>query len=277
MNPEQYLAALSPVRKVEVGIDPAALELCRAATAAIGVHQPIDQRQLAAILADHPEYTEVVATVVGLSREALRTWLKGRFDTAGWVKLARLRSEELVDALEADFALMQMLNGEMHREWTWADALAYAMGGRHSARGSVAQGRALEDEVEMVLGRLQLTYAPRGRFVGVDNKTAPADFVITDSSGRAHIAVAVKGFDSTGSKLTDARREIEEMAAIREPGQFVFAFVDGLGWKRRQSDLARIIELAESRKIAGVYCRQWIDAFEIQLRDAAVRSSLLSP
>jgi len=46
-------------------------------------------------------------------------------------------------------------------------------------------------------------------------------------------AVAAKGFDSTGSKLTDAVREIEEMADVRQARQFIMAVIDGRGDGRR--------------------------------------------
>lgn len=57
------------------------------------------------------------------------------------------------------------------------------------------------------------------------------------------IAVAAKGFDSTGSKLTDAVREVEEMADIRLPAQYIMVVIDGIGWKSRIGDLRKIYHL----------------------------------
>ncbi len=45
----------------------------------------------------------------------------------------------------------------------------------------------------------------------------------------APIAVAAKGFDSTGSKLTDSVREVEAMADVRLPTQFIMVVIDGIG------------------------------------------------
>ncbi|SHJ51534.1 hypothetical protein SAMN02745244_02682 [Tessaracoccus bendigoensis DSM 12906] len=67
------------------------------------------------------------------------------------------------------------------------------------------------------------------------------------------IAVAAKGFDSTGSKLSDAVREIVEMADARTGGQVALAVVDGIGWKGRLADLKRIWSLWETGDIDGLY------------------------
>jgi hypothetical protein len=80
-----------------------------------------------------------------------------------------------------------------------------------------------------------------------------------------------KGFDSTGSKLTDAVRELEEMAETRLPRQFVFAVVDGMGWLSRRADLRRIHALLESRAINGLYALASIDDFRDDLEAAALR------
>lgn len=79
------------------------------------------------------------------------------------------------------------------------------------------------------------------------------------------IAVAAKGFDSTGSKLSDAVREIEEMADARTGGQIVMAVVDGIGWKGRMADLKRIWSLWNSGEIDGLYTLASLDQFKDDL------------
>lgn len=79
------------------------------------------------------------------------------------------------------------------------------------------------------------------------------------------IAVAAKGFDSTGSKLSDAVREIEEMADARTGRQVVLAVVDGIGWKRRLADLKRIWNLWDSGEIDGLYTLGTLDQFRHDL------------
>lgn len=54
-----------------------------------------------------------------------------------------------------------------------------------------------------------------GAVRGRGGQTAPCDLAIPTGGAGARIVVAAKGFDSTGSKLTDAVREVEEIAERR--------------------------------------------------------------
>lgn len=99
--------------------------------------------------------------------------------------------------------------------------------------------------------------------------------LVVPSRESALIAVAAKGFDSTGSKLTDSVREIEEMAAIRLPRQYVMAVIDGIGWKSRAADLRRIYSLWEREEIDGMYSLASMDRFRADLREAARLRGLL--
>ncbi|ETW24051.1 hypothetical protein MGAST_10660 [Mycobacterium gastri 'Wayne'] len=76
-------------------------------------------------------------------------------------------------------------------------------------------------------------------------------------------------FDSTGSKLTDAVREIEEMADVRLPTQCIMAVIDGIGWKSRQADLRRIHFLWTNKQIDGMYTLSNLDQFRDDLALAA--------
>src|SRR5262249_54209551 len=145
---------------------------------------------------------------------------------------------------------------------------------RRSARRAIARGRKLEDDVEAVVTALGLPYRLRTRFVGRGGRTAPCDLAIPTDGEEAVIVCAVKGFNSTGSKLTDAMREIEEMAEVRGPRQFVYAVVDGIGWLGRQSDLRKIHALAAHRSIDGLFSRAQLDAFRDELQVAAASHDL---
>ena len=217
----------------------------------------------------------VIAAAANLSQERLRTWLQATFGTAGWVALARQRPHELASGLESSHGVVALLQAQAQRTWTWADVLARTMSSRQRAGSAVMQGRALEDAVEAVLTTLGLSFTARGRFTGTASRTAPVDFAVPAAGDSTLIAVAVKGFDSTGSKLTDARREIEEMAAVRRARQFIFAIVDGHGWLRRASDLRRIHKLWADGEIDGLYGQATLDAFATALAEAARRLDLV--
>jgi hypothetical protein len=200
--------------------------------------------------------------------------LQSNFETAGWITLGRQRPQDVIAALDIQFDLVSLLSVQSRRDWTWADVLARGMASRQRAGNAIAQGRALEDEVEAVIEALGLEFQSRTRFQGTGGGTAPADFAIPQGGTDALVAVAVKGFDSTGSKLTDASREIEEMAKVRKPTQFIFAIVDGHGWLRRKPDLRRIHALWENNEIDGLYSRASLSDFDSALQLAARRVDL---
>lgn len=270
---DDYLDSLSPFVPQGAGAEPEALVLCQRATASIAGLGDLDRAKLATVVEADPHIAPVLAAVVGLSQERFKTWLQGQFGTAGWVTLGRTRSVELVDALDDHFALLALLEAQSARTWTWADVLARIMAPRQHAGGWVQQGRDLEDAVEVKVKALGVAYVPRTRFTGKADQTAPADFVIP-SGPDALIAVAVKGFDSTGSKLSDATREIEQMVEVKTARQFIFAVVDGQGWMRRQGDLRRIHELWTKKLIDGLYTRGQLDAFASALEEATRRVGL---
>ncbi|HEX6701164.1 MAG TPA: hypothetical protein VF101_10580 [Gaiellaceae bacterium] len=126
---------------------------------------------------------------------------------------------------------------------------------------------------------LRLPYEVRTRFEGRGGEPAPADVAIPEGGTRAEIVCAAKGFDSTGSKLGEAVREIREMANVRKPTQFVLAVVDGIGWHRRRADLERIYGLFERGEIDGLYSLAMLDQFRRDVDQAARlrRISRLAP
>lgn len=268
-----YLRSLGSVSPQPVAAEPEALDLCARATAAIQSQRPLNRASLAGVVADDPAIIPVLAAVAGLSQERFKTWLTSEFDTAGWMKLGKARARDLVDALDDKLGLIALLEAQAERTWTWADVLARVMSSRQQAGASVQQGRDLEDAVEAEVSALGVPFQTRTRFTGRGGQTAPADFVIPDGED-ALIAVAVKGFDSTGSKLTDATREIEQMVEVAASRQYIFAVVDGLGWMRRQGDLRRIHSLWEQQLIDGLYTRRQLDQFGDALDRAAKRVGL---
>jgi hypothetical protein len=271
---DEYLASLSPFVPQSPGAEPQALDLCQRATKTVTSLSPLDRESLADAVASDPDIAPVLTAVVGLSQERFKTWLRGKFGTAGWITLGRTRAQELTNALDDDFALITLLEAQSSRAWTWGDVLARVMAPRQHAGGWVQQGRDLEDAVEKVVSDLYAEYVPRTRFTGKGGQTAPADFAIPNGAD-ALIAVAVKGFDSTGSKLSDAAREIEQMVEVKTARQFIFAVVDGQGWVRRQGDLRRIHDLWARQLIDGMYTRGQLEDFRAALADACRRVRLL--
>jgi len=176
--------------------------------------------------------------------------------------------------LDSDFDLVRLVLIQRRRHYDFGDILVARAGTRRTAVSAGTSGRKLEDEIEAIADGLGLRSMVRTRFVGRNGRTAPCDLVIPDSQNAA-IVVAAKGFDSTGSKLTDAVREIEEMADVRLPRQFVMAVIDGIGWKNRLSDLRRIYALWSQQQIDGMYSLASFDRLRDDLESAARLRGLL--
>jgi hypothetical protein len=70
-------------------------------------------------------------------------------------------------------------------------------------------------------------------------------------------------------------REVESMAHVRDPRQYVYAVVDGIGWLGRQNDLRKIFDLWTERKIQGLYSLAQMPAFRQDLMKAAQFLGLL--
>lgn len=228
----------------------------------------MDVPSLAVWALTNPKYVPVLGLAVGLGQEKLKNALKDKFDTTGWVNLARRRPEELITWLDEEYDLVRLLAVQQQRQYDFADVLVARAGSRVIATQAGISGRKVEDEIEAIAADLGLRYQARTRFTGRNGRTAPCDLVVPDST-IADIVVAAKGFDSTGSKLTDAVREIEEMAEVRLPRQFVIAVIDGIGWKSRQADLRRIHALWVSQQIDGMYTLATLDQFRDDLEEAA--------
>lgn len=270
---EEYVASLGRLTAI---IDPTAstpdADDIKGAVATLEALDGIDLDSLTAWTLAHPDQTYVLALAVGLSREKLKNHLRNWFNTASWRKAAREQGAALVEKLDDEFDLLRLLRTQRNSAYTFGDVLVARAGTRATATSAGRSGRKIEDELEGIARSLKLPYVARGRFEGRNGRTAPADLAVPTTGRDCVIAVAAKGFDSTGSKLSDAVREIEEMADARTGGQVALAVVDGIGWKGRMADLKRIWGLWATGDIDGLYTLATLDQFKTDLdRFASLR------
>lgn len=266
---EEYVDTLG---RLSGHVDPTAstpeAEIIREAARDLGELPSIDSPSLETWIKANADKVPVLGLVVGLGQEKLKNALKDRFNTSGWVTLARQKPHDLIQWLDTHFDILRTLKVQQQRQYEFADVLIARAGSRVTATRAGQSGRKVEDEIEAIAVDLAVPYETRTRFTGRNGRTAPCDLVVPNS-GDAEIVVAAKGFDSTGSKLTDAVREIEEMADVRLPRQFVIAVIDGIGWKSRQADLRKIHGLWASQQIDGMYTLATLDKFRDDLEEAA--------
>jgi hypothetical protein len=227
----------------------------------------VDVSNLASLIRENPEWIRVLGLAVGLGQEQLQITLHHHFGTRSYRVLAG-QADDVVALLDG-LGLTQRILAERNRVFGYGDILLERYASRAVASRAIGRGRALEDAVEAVVRDLGLPHLMRVRFQGQGGRTAPCDLAIPAGGPRAEIVVAIKGFNSTGSKLTDARREIEEMADTRLPHQFVLAVIDGLGWRSRQADLRAIHDLRAASEIDGLYTQATLQQFSADLARAA--------
>lgn len=246
----------------------------KAAAQSLAELEDVSAASLVLWIKEHPAWVPALGLAVGMSQEQLKNQLRHHLGSAGWVTLAREKPVELVAMLDQEFDVVRLVETQRDRGYDFGDILVARGGTRVTANRAGASGRKVEDEIEAIALDLGLACQTRTRFVGRNGRDAPCDLVIPNGSD-ALIAVAAKGFDSTGSKLTDAVREIEEMASVRHPRQFIMAVIDGIGWKQRQADLRRIHTLWTKQEIDGMYTLATLGDFRSDLQEAAVRLGLL--
>lgn len=260
-----FLASIGRIEEGAVVADPTADEIASGAARlqAIG---DVTVDSLAEMVTENPEWIRVLGLAVGLTQEQLQMTLHLAFNTRSYARLAR-DSQAVVGALDA-LGLVERIRDERGRSYGYGDVLLERYGSRARAGRAIGRGRALEDSVEAIVTGLRLPHVMRTRFQGQGGRSAPCDLAIPGGDAEARIAVGIKGFNSTGSKLTDARREIEEMATTRLPRQVVLAVVDGVGWRSRQSDLKAIHQLWARDEIDGLYTQATLDQFRDDVAEA---------
>ncbi|MFT4286071.1 hypothetical protein [Nocardioides sp.] len=275
---DQYAATLS---RITAHVDPTAGTpeslAIKSAADSLAALPTIDLATLTEWIGQHPNDVPVLGLVVGLSQEKVKNALKQHLGTSGWVTLARTDPGAIAAMLDHEFALVTSLELQRHREYAFGDLLVARAGTRVNATSAATAGRLVEDRIEQIAADLGLPLGLRTRFEGRNGQTAPCDLAVPTGGAAAQIVVAAKAFDSTGSKLTDALREIRDMANVRKPTQFVMAVVDGIGWLNRASDLRQIHALWEAGEIDGLYTLNTLDQFKTDLEQAARLRHLVAP
>lgn len=273
---DEYVSSLS---QLSASFDPTVLTAdgaeIRVIAEALNRIEEIDRASLAAFIREQPASVPVLGLAVGLTQEKLKNVLKHHLGTSAWAGLARVRPDELVAVLDEHYDVVRLVAAQRGEQYDFGDILIARAGTRRTAASAGATGRRVEDEIEAVARSLGLPYRTRTRFEGRGGQTALCDLAIPADGRDARIVVAAKGFDSTGSKLSDAVREIEEMAEHRLPSQYVMAVVDGIGWKSRGRDLRRIYDLEATNRIDGLYTLAGLARFRTDLEEAARRLGLV--
>jgi hypothetical protein len=168
--------------------------------------------------------------------------------------LARKSPDEMATALAA-IGMPERVREQVWRQWTITDVLVdrYKLG-RGRAIAGQSRGRGLENEVEAILRGIPVPFETRVTFTGAGGVTAKCDFAIPTRE-EPLIVIEAKGYEATGSKLTDFLGDVLKIKQAKGYHMYLFVVTDGRGWFNRQSDLKRLIELHESGIVEMIYTR----------------------
>ena len=95
-------------------------------------------------------------------------------------------------------------------------------------------------------------------FVGKQGETAKCDFAIPGREN-PQVVIEAKGFEATGSKLTDFIGDVLKIAQAKDYHMYFFLVTDGRGWQNRVSDLKKLIGYQHEGLIDMIYTRRGVD------------------
>jgi hypothetical protein len=183
---------------------------------------------------------------------------------------SRDRAQEIA-AILVELGILDTIEAYQIREWTLEDILIerYKQMRGRAIRGQ-QRGAAMEEAVQDVLDQLHaehgLTYETRTNFVNRVGEEAKADFMIPTHE-RPSIVIEAKGYEATGSKLTDVLGDILKILQVKDPDTHFVFVTDGIGWYRRLSDLRKIVEYHHRGDIGMIYTRQTISQLRSYIQE----------
>jgi len=230
----------------------------------------VDAAALERVLRTHPRALDVLRLVAGEGQEPMAHRICDALDgkRMGWDRLRRLAVTDPHKMTEAltQVGMLDVIREQVFRQWSIADVLVdrYKLG-RGRAIAGQQRGRALENEVEAVLTSIPVPFEARVTFNGVNGATSKCDFAIPDRN-EPHIVIEAKGYESTGSKLTDFLGDVLKIKQAKGYHMYFFVVTDGRGWFNRESDLKRLVALHKDGTIDMIYTRPRLQQLSEDIR-----------
>ncbi len=191
-------------------------------------------------------------------------------DLSGSGKTAYRENPDRYIALLDHLLLREAITSTVNREYTWRDIMVERLKmGRGSAIKGQHRGRALEDFTELVVSEVfgECKYDKRCSFIGKSGQsTEKADFAIP-SKEDPHILIEVKAYGATGSKQTDVLGDVRRIIEQKRPDVSLLLVTDGVTWKSRASDFAKLVQHQNNGDIYRIYTKNMHDALRDDLTE----------
>jgi hypothetical protein len=224
-----------------------------------GIGPSVQASALAALLSRHPRGLDVLRLIAGEGQEPMAhricDALGGK--RMGWDRLRRLANLDPTRMATAlvGMGMSEIIAEQAFRQWTLTDVLLdrYKLG-RGRAIAGQQRGRALENEVEAILKGVGVPFETRVTFTSAAGIAAKCDFAVP-TRVEPLIVIEAKGYESTGSKLTDFLGDVLKIKQAKGYHTYFFVVTDGRGWFNRESDLKHLVKLHEDGTIEMIYTR----------------------
>lgn len=223
----------------------------------------IDKNAIEKLLHEHKHALDVFRLILGLSQDEmvneLRYFAKIPGLGRGFKSIRNKASQycsEIANTLVENLGLVEVASKELFHNWRYEEVLIerYKYQRGRAIKGQ-KRGRSLEDDVESTLKRAGVKYERGKSFISKKGVEAKADFSIP-SHIHPSIVIEVKGYEATGSKLTDVLGDLLKIIKAKDPDTRFYLVTDGIGWFRRLSDLKHIIKLHEEGQIDMIHTRK---------------------
>jgi len=189
-------------------------------------------------------------------------------DLSGSGKTAYRENPDRYVAFLDHLLVREAIANTVNREYTWRDIMVERLKmGRGSAIKGQHRGRALEDFTELVVSAVfgDFEYDKRCSFIGKSGQsTEKADFAIP-SKEDPHILIEVKAYGATGSKQTDVLGDVRRIIEQKRPDVSLLLVTDGVTWKSRASDFAKLVQHQNNGDIYRIYTKSMHDALHDDL------------
>lgn len=170
-------------------------------------------------------------------------------------------------ALE-NLGLLEAIAVSVNHKSVWSDVLVERLrSGRGSAISGQKRGLGLENFAEAVVKEVfgEGGYEMRATFSGTDGKVAKCDVAIPNKT-EPLILIESKAYGATGSKMTDVIGDLDHIIEAKRHDASLLVVTDGITWKARQSDMAKIVERQNSGRITRIYTTEMREQFLADLR-----------
>ncbi len=249
-------------------LDDSGLEVLHAVQVGLDRLQETDPAQISLdvvrdCLRTIPRFLDVCRLVMSLSQDALTTVISEQLNQRGrarctWKQLSAMASTDaaLLADLLVSAGLLDELIRHLRREWTLKDVLEDRFRlGRGRAIAGIQRGGALERSVRSILELPQeasVPFSANCNYTGFQGRAAKCDFAVPSKDG-PKIVIECKGFEATGSKLTDVLGDVRKIIEAKAPHTYFFLVTDGRGWHRRCSDLQKLVQFHQDGQIDMIY------------------------